>query len=60
MRLFIAIVPDNEAAGRIAELRDDVSNESLRKLPLFLIDFPSLHSLSHSTGPVLSAMRMEM
>lgn len=30
MRLFIAIVPDNEAAGRIAELRDDVRNESLR------------------------------
>lgn len=30
MRLFIAIVPDNEAAGRIAELRDEVRNESLR------------------------------
>lgn len=30
MRLFIAIVPDNETAGRIAELRDEVRNESLR------------------------------
>lgn len=30
MRLFIAIVPDNEAAGRIAELRNEVRNESLR------------------------------
>ncbi len=30
MRLFIAIVPDDEATGRIAELRDEVRNESLR------------------------------
>lgn len=30
MRLFIAIVPDDEAAGRIAELRDEVRNESRR------------------------------